>query len=131
MMKPSSKTDLYFALFFTVCGSLFLYLLWTDWCGLPWLLTIITVSVLCTILSAWFYVVTRPYNPAYEAALLHHEQDKQDFHDFVSAMDEDRYWSLCDEVRPEAFGAYLFEIYEREAKPNGAKYTAKPVCLYP
>lgn len=131
MKKPSTNTDFYFACFFTISASVFIYLLWHNSVGPWWLLALSTAGVFFIVLKSWYAVATRPYNPAHEEALLYTEQDKQDFHDFVCAMDEDRYWTLCDEVRPEAFEAYLFEIYEREAKPNGAKYTGKPVCLYP
>lgn len=108
-----------------------MYLLWHNSFVPWWLLLSGTAGVLVIMLKAWYTVAKRPHNPAYDEAIRCNEQDRRDFHDFVCAMDEDRYWALCDEVRPEAFEAYLFEIYEREAKPNGAKYTGKPVYMYP
>jgi hypothetical protein len=131
MKKPSTNTDLYFACFFTISATVFMYLLWHNSFGPKWLLALSIAGACCIILKAWYAVVMRLPNPAYQEATLYYEQDEQDFHAFVCAMDEDRYWALCDEVRPHAFKDYLFEIYEREAKPTGAKYTGLPVCTYP
>ncbi|WP_080236681.1 hypothetical protein [Spirosoma rigui] len=127
MKQPSTKTDIYFAYFFTILGALFLYLMWVGTYGLQWLRQLVTAVVVCVTARAWYYVLTQPENPAYQQAIERNEQDQRDFHEFVLAMDEESYWALCDQVLPEDFESYLFEIYEREAKPNGAKYAGKPL----
>jgi hypothetical protein len=126
MKQPSTKTDLYFACFFSVLGVLFLYLLWVSANGLQWLRQLITAVVVCVVVRSWYYVLTKPENPFYQEVIQQNEQDQRNFHKFVQTMDEERYWALCDQVLPEDFESYLFEIYEREAKPNGAKYTGEP-----
>lgn len=104
-----------------------MYLMWNGSYGAQWLRQLVTAVVVCVAVRAWYYVLTKLENPAYHQAIRQNEQDKREFHEFVLAMDEERYWALCDQVMPEDFESYLFETYEREAKPNGAKYVGKPI----
>ena len=106
---------------------LFLYLMWASSYGPQWFHPLLTAVVMCVAVRGWYYVLAKPENPSYQQAIQQNEQDQRKFHEFVLAMDEERYWALCDQVLPEDFENYLFEIYEREAKPNGAKYIGKPV----
>lgn len=107
-------------------GALFLYIMWAGAYGPEWLRHLIIAVAVCVAVRAWCCVLTKSANPAYQQALESNEKDQCAFHAFVLAMDEARYWALCDQVLPEDFESYLFDIYEQEAKPSGTRYAGKP-----